>query len=65
VQANCASQLTQCQNNTSCNAIYQCAMACTMHLEQCIVANAAGASTWGPGVAVCANTNCINNGCPY
>jgi len=65
VQTNCASQLTACQANTDCNAIYQCAMACTMTLNDCILAHQAGVLAWGPGVAACANQTCISNGCPY
>jgi len=65
VQTNCATQLTACQADTNCNAIWQCAMGCTMHLDDCIQMHQSGVLTWGPGVAACANQNCITGGCPY
>ena len=65
VQANCASQVTTCTGNAACNAIWQCAMGCTMTLNQCIAMNTAGALMFGPSIAACANTNCAQNGCPY
>ena len=65
VQANCMSQVTTCMANTACNAIWQCATACTMTLNQCIAMNTAGVAAWGPSIAACANANCIQNGCPY
>jgi hypothetical protein len=36
-----------------------------MTLNQCIQMNVAGATTFGPSIAACANTNCAQNGCPY
>jgi hypothetical protein len=51
--------------DTSCNALWQCATACTMTLDGCIQGNSAGVSTWGPSVALCANQHCAQNGCPY
>jgi hypothetical protein len=65
VQSNCATQLTACQADTNCNAIWQCAMGCTMTLNDCIAAHQNGVLVWGPGVAACANQNCVSNGCPY
>ena len=65
VRTNCASQVTTCMGNAACNAIWQCATACTMTLNQCIQMNTAGALMFGPSIAACANTNCTQNGCPY
>ena len=65
VRTNCPTQVTTCMGNAACNAIWQCATACTMTLNQCIQMNTAGALTFGPSIAACANTNCIQNGCPY
>ena len=63
VQANCMSQVTMCQGIAACNSIWQCAMGCTMTLNQCIQMNG-GAAAFAQ-FAACANTYCGQNGCPY
>jgi len=65
VTTNCASQVNDCLNDAECYQIWQCATGCTMYLDECIAAHQAGVLVWGPGVAACANQNCVSNGCPY
>ena len=64
VQQMCASQVATCMGIAACNTIWQCATACTMTVNQCIQMNPAGAAMFAP-FALCANTNCAQNGCPY
>ena len=64
VQQMCASQVATCMGIAACNTIWQCATACTMTVNQCVQMNPAGAAMFAP-FALCANTNCAQNGCPY
>src|SRR5262245_31943933 len=65
VESDCATQVGTCLADPDCNMIWQCAMSCTMHLDDCIAAHQGGVLVWGQSVAACANVNCISNGCPY
>jgi hypothetical protein len=61
----CAAEVTTCEGNADCKVIWDCAQKCQMTLNDCIMAHTAGATTWGPTVASCANQKCTANGCPY
>ena len=55
---NCATAITACQANTTCNALYQCVHGCTMSINACVQMNS-GALTSGATVLACINQNCL------
>ena len=57
--ANCASAITTCQANTTCNALYQCVHGCTMSTNACIQMNP-DAIVSGAAVLTCINQNCLS-----
>jgi hypothetical protein len=65
VRAECAMDITTCEDDPGCSAIWQCALGCTMPLHDCVLANATGYFFGGPTIAACANRSCASAGCPY
>jgi hypothetical protein len=55
--SHCATQLTTCQANASCNAIYECGRTCTTAINTCVAMHTDAIVLWA-GISACINTNC-------
>jgi hypothetical protein len=60
VNANCSAGITTCQANADCNAVYQCAGACTMSVQSCVEMNGGFIVALAFANAV---SSCINGSC--
>ena len=59
--ASCATAITTCQANATCNALYQCVHGCTMSINACVQMHLdAIAGTSGAAVFACINQNCMS-----
>jgi hypothetical protein len=58
VDASCATQISQCQSDTGCAAIYACAHSCTTTVNDCVSMNMFSTSSWAP-VSTCLGVNCL------
>jgi hypothetical protein len=57
IMTNCSSQVTTCQANTSCNALYECGRTCTTPINDCVAMHLDAIQIWAT-VSACINTNC-------
>ena len=58
INANCASAVTSCRANAGCSAIYDCASACVMTIQQCVGGDVAAALMWAQTVSGCYTSTC-------
>ncbi len=59
VQGACATEITECQKDAACGAIYTCTSACgAKTADQCIADNPSGLTKWAT-VSACLNKNCL------
>jgi hypothetical protein len=57
VTTSCASQVTTCQANVACNAVYECGRTCTTPFGTCVAMHLDALATWAT-VQSCITANC-------
>ncbi|MCA9594836.1 MAG: hypothetical protein KC776_16060 [Myxococcales bacterium] len=61
VQSACGTEITTCEADTECKAIYDCVKACGQKTpDQCIADHQGGVTIWA-GVSQCLNDNCLSS----
>ena len=60
VNANCSTEVADCQTDTECKAIYDCSAACLPSgQDMCVTDHPAGVTKWAATVSQCLNQHCL------